>query len=137
MPITSLFKPEKRLIMSIHIGSVSDEEFLSFYERLFKDPRFDRSYNHLVDLRQTESNARSSEVLREFAEFAQKQYENTAASPKIAVVAPNDVSFGLARMYELFSGTIPWDFVVFRSMDAALAWLGLPGDLMDGFSKAR
>jgi hypothetical protein len=51
--------------------------------------------------------------------------------PRVAVVAPKDLSFGLARMYDAFADSIPWNFVVFRAMDAALAWLGLPEDLMD------
>lgn len=44
------------------------------------------------------------------------------------MVAPRDVSFGLARMYEMSSTDIPRDFVVFRDLDAAAAWLGIPDD---------
>jgi hypothetical protein len=55
----------------------------------------------------------------------------TAEKPKVAVVAPEDVSYGLARMYEGFTNDVPWEFVVFRAAAAALAWLGLPENLMD------
>jgi hypothetical protein len=34
-------------------------------------------------------------------------------------------------MYEAFADSVPWDFVVFRVVDAALAWLGVPEDLMN------
>ena len=34
-------------------------------------------------------------------------------------------------MYQVYADEVPWDFVVFRAVDAALAWLGLPEDLMD------
>ena len=36
-------------------------------------------------------------------------------------------------MYEIYSDVIPWDLVVFRSVESALAWLGLPEDFMDSF----
>jgi hypothetical protein len=32
-------------------------------------------------------------------------------------------------MYEVFTDSVPWDFTVFRVIDAALAWLGVPEDL--------
>jgi hypothetical protein len=34
-------------------------------------------------------------------------------------------------MCEAFSDGAPWKFEVFRSADAALAWLGVAEDLMD------
>jgi hypothetical protein len=38
-------------------------------------------------------------------------------------------------MYEFFADSIPWDFVVFRSVDTALAWLRAPVDLLDDLDK--
>ena len=119
----------------VHAGVVTDDEFLSFYKALCEDNRFDKSFNMLVDLRQTESVERSAAALHGFAHFVQQQYRNTTARPKVAVVAPGDVSFGLARMYEFFSNTAPFDFVVFRAVDAALAWLGVPDTLLDNLEQ--
>ncbi|MGD2151346.1 MAG: hypothetical protein PVF99_12120, partial [Desulfobacterales bacterium] len=100
MPITYQLKPDERLVIFIHVGVVTDEEFLSFYKALYEENRFDKSFNALVDLRQTESTVRSAEALTEFAEFIYEQYTNITSRPKVAVVAPEDISFGLARMYE-------------------------------------
>jgi hypothetical protein len=131
MPITYQLKPDLRLVILVHAGVVTDDEFLSFYKALFEDSRFDESFNLLVDLRQAESSVRSPETLKESAEFMKWQYENTTATPKVAVAASEDISFGLARMYEAFSGQIPWEFEVFRTIDTALSWLGLPDSLMN------
>jgi hypothetical protein len=38
-------------------------------------------------------------------------------------------------MYEAFADSIPWDFVVFRAVDTALAWLRAPQDLLDNLDK--
>ncbi len=135
MPITYQLKPDERVVILVHVGAVSDAEFLSFYRALYNNKIFDNSFNLLVDLRKTESSVRSSTALNELASFMGRQYENTTVRPKVAVVAPEDISFGLARMYETFSGDVPWEFVVFRAADAALAWLGLPENLLDNFDQ--
>ena len=101
-----------------------------FYKGFFEDPRFDKTFNLLVDLRQTESTERSPAALRKFADFSLNFYGRSPVRTKIAVVAPKDLSFGLARMYEAYSDNVPSDFVVFRAVDAALAWLGLPEDFL-------
>ncbi|UCG50668.1 MAG: STAS/SEC14 domain-containing protein, partial [Candidatus Latescibacterota bacterium] len=115
----------------VHVGAVTDDEFLSFYKALYEDTRIDKSFNLLVDLRQAQSYVRSAAALNEFAGFIRRQFEGTTGRPKVAVVAPDDVSFGLARMYEVFSDDVPWEFVVFRAADAALAWLGLSENLLN------
>ena len=131
MPITYQLKPEERLVIIVHAGTVTDDKFLSFYKASYKDSRFDKSFNLLVDLRHAENSVRSATALNELAGFMRKQYADTTARPKVAVVAPEDISFGLARMYEVFSGDVPWEFAVFRAADAALAWLGLSENLMN------
>jgi len=125
MSITYQVKPDERLLIVVHAGVVTDDEFLSFYKAVCEDTRCDKSFNILVDLRQTESSLRSVAALKELAYFMRRQYVDITERPKVAVVAPKDISFGLARMYEAFSSEVPWQFVVFRAADAAFAWLGL------------
>jgi hypothetical protein len=131
MPIRYHIDPEAKLVIAVHVGVVPDDEFLATYHRLYADARFDKSFNQLIDLRQTESTARSAAALRAFSEFVQEEFKGTAASPKVAVIAPRSVSFGLARMYEALSDGVPWEFVVFRAADAALAWLRVPESVID------
>jgi hypothetical protein len=131
MPISYHLKPDARLVILIHAGAVTDDEFLRFYKSLYEDNRFDKSFNLLIDLGQTSSSVRSAAALRELAQFMQKQFVNTTARPKIAVVAPKDVSFGMARMYNFFSRDMSYEFAVFRTTNAALTWLGLPENLLN------
>ena len=131
MPITFDIKPDKSLVVAVHDGVVPDEEFVSAYKLLLENDRFDDSYNLLVDLRRADSSARGTDALKGFAEFMRNQYANVGTRPKIAVVAPENISFGLARMYEAFSDSVPMDFMVFRELSGALNWLGLDGDLLD------
>jgi hypothetical protein len=73
-------------------------------------------------------------VLQSFAAIAKDKYQDIGARPMVAVIAPADVSFGLARMYEAFADRIPWDFAVFRTARKALAWLRLPENFLDDIS---
>ena len=132
MPITFRIRPEYNLVIIVHVGTIPDDRFLAFYKSLFESDQYDLSMNLLVDLRQADSASRSSKVLLQFAEFVRTKFSDITARPKVAVVAPDDISFGLASMYEIFAVFVSWDFVVFRAMDAALAWLGLPEDLING-----
>lgn len=131
MPITYQLKHDARLVIFTHLGAVSDDEFLSFYKSFYKETPFEKSFNVLIDLRRTECASRSSSAIQESVDFMRRQFVNIGSRPKVAVVAPGDLSFGLARMYEAFSDTAPWKFEVFRSADAALDWLGVAEDLMD------
>jgi hypothetical protein len=131
MPITCDLMPDAGLAIFIHVGVVPDDEFLSSYRGFLEDPNFDNSFNLLVDLRRTCSSSRSTRALRALAEFIRGVYTDNTTRPKVAVVAPKDLSFGLARMYEVFSDSVLWDFAVFRAPDTALAWLRVPENLME------
>jgi hypothetical protein len=133
--IEFLARPEYNLGILVHKGRIPDDEFLTFYKSLFESDSFDLSMNLLVDLREADSGPRSPEVLRKFAEFMRVTLANVTVRPRVAVIAPKDLSFGLARMYEVLADSVHWDFVVFRVMDAALAWLGVPEDLMNSGNK--
>jgi hypothetical protein len=131
MPIIFHIKPDAKLIICVHAGIVADDEFLNSYKTMLESDMFTPGTNLLIDLRPTDSSPRSQEVLKQFAYFVKSKLGNAGIYPKVAVVAPQDLSFGLARMYEFFADSIPWDFVVFRSVDTALAWLRVPLDIMN------
>lgn len=131
MGITYYIKPEYSLNILVHTGKITDDEFITFYRNLFENSSFEMSINQLVDLRESDSTPRSQEALQLFADMMQARVETLAIRPKVAIIAPVDLSFGLARMYEVFARSVRWDLAVFRSTDSALAWLGLPLDLID------
>ncbi len=129
MTIESHVRPEYKLVVFVHTGRVPDDEFLAFYKAFFESDTFKPPMNMLVDLRETHSSSRSPEALLRFAESVEEKLTGITVSTKVAVVATKDLSFSLARMYEVLADSVHWNFVVFRAMDAALAWLGLPEDL--------
>ena len=129
MPISFDIRRDLSLAIATHEGVVPDEEFLTAYRSLYGSSRFDKSFNLLVDLTRADSSTRSTETLKGFADFIRGQYAGTDVSPKVAVVAPENISFGLARMYESFADTVRWEFRVFREIPDALFWMGLEEEL--------
>ena len=130
MPIIFDFKPEYNLVVSRQVGAIDDEEFLTSYRSLFEGDRFKPSMNLLVDLRQADSSKRSKEAIQIFARFFKEWMQKAAEKSSVVVIAPKDVSFGLARMYEAYSESDRIDFTVFREMAAALERLGIPKDAL-------
>ena len=135
MPIQFHFKPDEKLVIGVHVGTVSDDEFLVSYKGLFESDWFDSSLNLLIDLRQADSSQRSTDALQQLAFLAHTTYQDSSAHPKVVVVAPEALSFGLARMAEAYSHRVPWDFAVFYSEVEALGWLGVPDDLLNDLDK--
>jgi hypothetical protein len=131
MPISCRYKPEMKLVIFVHKGHVTDEEFLSFYRAFFKDQKFENYCKYLVDLRQADSTRRKTEALFNLAIFLKNHYQDLSIEMCIAVVAPQDLSFDLARTYEVLSSTLPWQFQVFEKMIPALDWLGVSENQVD------
>jgi hypothetical protein len=128
VPITYHILKDARLIISVHKGEVSNQEFLASYNTYLDDPEFDLEYSRLVDLRDAASQLRSAEALREVISLIRSKYGDKTEGPKTAIVAQKDVSFGLARMFEGFSDRLPGEIRVYRDIHKALEWLDVPFD---------
>jgi hypothetical protein len=46
---------------------------------------------------------------------------------KTAIVGPKDIEYGLARMYEAYTGfeNLPYEYKIFKDVDEAKEWLGV------------
>lgn len=100
-------------------GRLSLEEFLNKQGEIVFDPEFNPDFDHLFDMTGVleveevlTSDLKKVSSVRVFSEKSRR-----------AVVAPGDFVFGLARMYEVFSGSTEENFSVFRNLDEAMEWL--------------
>lgn len=69
----------------------------------------------------------SAEGVRSLASLA-AQMDNPESPAKFAIVAPQDVAFGMGRMFGAYRDSNPQskkEVAVFRSMAPALKWLGM------------
>ena len=109
---------------AIFSGVITEQGLISAYTALVSDPAFDPAINDLVDLSAvTRLDVTSAGVRRVAQMFDPMNHLQT--QNRLAIVAPRDELFGMARMYEILRSDAPEETRVFRTMEQARAFLGL------------
>ena len=103
-------------------GTVDDAELLGSYAELTTNPDYDESLDDLVDLRGLERLDVSSESIRRLVSMF-TPLDGVAPNTRLAIVAPRDDVFGMARMYQILRSDAPEEIAVFRDRAEADAWL--------------
>jgi hypothetical protein len=106
---------------------MTDADVFSYQREVWGQPG-GVGYQELMDMTAVEAIVvPSTERVRALATLAAAMDVPGTAS-RFAIVAPQDESFGLARMFEVFRESNPRskkEVAVFRTMAAALRWLGV------------
>ncbi len=131
MPIEYRIDHEQRLVIAKGHGVLTLKDILGYQEDVWS--RLELSgYNELIDMSCVEHIASPSiEGVRDLAKFSARMDTDVLVS-RFAIVAPSDLAFGLGRMYEAYRSLnerSTKQVGVFRSLDEALAFLGISGRL--------
>ena len=105
-------------------GNISAADMDDIAQRLRNDPAFNPDYRQLVDLTAVSGISAPFDAIRHFA--SDQRGDPFSGKSHRAIVAPHDLTFGVARMYEALredkdNGALR----VFRSLPEALKWLEL------------
>ena len=103
-------------------GVVTDEELLRVYGAALARPDFDPGYDDVVDLTTVDRIDVTREGLRDLVHLV-GPLDRLAIPSRLAIVAPRDDAFGLARMYGQMRGDVARQIRVFRTRYDALQWL--------------
>ena len=122
MPISYRIDRERALVITEAWGVLTDEDILDHKTRLLNDPGFEPKLMELSDIRSIE---RLDVTQAGIKAMVQHDAANLArrAGHRVLLVVPNDLVFGMARMYELMGSRDAGGVEVFRSMEEADAWL--------------
>jgi hypothetical protein len=120
MPTSYRIDKSLGMIFSSASGVVTDDDLRGHQRSVLADPDFDPRFNQIWDFQRVDDVEVSNAVLRALAES-----KSFSAESKRAVVAPRDVVYGMARMFQMLHEEAPEAFRVFRSPAEARAWLGL------------
>jgi hypothetical protein len=131
MPVSYEIYKEMNLIVSRQIGHTDDDEIVRVYKAMYTDPDFDPSYDKLIDLREADSRDRDPDILEIMAHFAGEKYSEIQAKPKVAIIAPKDLTYGFGRMYDGLSAETGEELQVFRTATEACKWLGIDPCILD------
>jgi hypothetical protein len=119
MPACYKIDKQRRLVMSTAYGTVSREDLLDHQNKLLADPDFDPTFSQLSDFGHMTKVEVTAEDVRKFAER-----NIFAPSSRRAFVVPDDVAFGLARMFEMLRDAKGEQGIrVFRELEEGLDWV--------------
>jgi hypothetical protein len=126
MPVSSFVDASNRLVITLCLGEVTLAELTATSTDIRNHPGFHPDFRQLIDL---------SRVTNLPLHFPDLYHLRQACDPfsdqgRRAVVAPDAITFGLSRMYQLIVDNP--NFEVVRSLPDALGWLGWHGNLQEG-----
>jgi len=124
MPVDFTLDPVTRVVHSRAAGHVSEAEMAEHARAivaLFAVGTLDASWAQLLDFSEAAEAAHiSSDMIRRVA-----QYNPWPSTIRRVFVSPQEVIFGLLRMYQVFADLDAEHFFVARSTEEALEWLAL------------
>jgi hypothetical protein len=125
MPTTSLVSAPYRLVVSVCLGEVTLHEVKASAAYVRNHPEFQPDFRQFVDL------SRVAKLHLSFRDLYQIKHADDPFSnaAKRAVLALNDLTFGMSRMYQLTLNSA--HFEVFRSLSEALSWLELAPSVLE------
>lgn len=127
MPIEYRIDHDRRTVFATGRGTMTDADVFGYQREVWGQAQV-TGYHELMDMTQVEAIAvPSTERVRDLASLSAEMDPPGIAS-KFAIVAPQDVAFGLGRMFETYRQSnlrSNKEVAVFRSMPAALKWLGV------------
>jgi hypothetical protein len=120
---------ELSLIVILFEGVVAEVEFQRDVTPLIAEPAFNGMRSTLVDSSAAVgTDARGAHVRDTASTVSSYVDEKAEVGSRIAIVAPSDEFFGFGRMYQALRAESRVEVGVFRELEAAEAWLGLPPD---------
>lgn len=124
MPITYEIDEPRAVVLTTATGILTDADILAHKSRLLHDPKFHAGMKELSDLRWIDRLDVTPEgiqaMLRHDAEHGTELHAH-----RMALVASEDVVYGMARMYQSQVERVVAGVGVFRDMNEAMAWLGI------------
>jgi hypothetical protein len=124
MPVTFTVESDKGYFISTYFEDLSEEELLRSWDQFFASDRWQPGLKELADLNLAHAENISSYFIRQLAGFTNTFYASRGISTvKVAIYAPENLCFGLSRMYEILTDSSVEKVMVFRDRQKAEFWL--------------
>jgi len=125
VPLDYRIDHKQRLVHVTAHGVITADALFAYQKAAWSDPAI-AEYDELADMSRVEDvEAPSPSNVSALAGFSARM-DASAKPTKLAIVARDDLLFGLGRMYQAYREMKPGsnkEVAVFRSMPEALAWL--------------
>jgi hypothetical protein len=130
MPMDIWVDPDRQLRRAVGRDTLTDRDLLEAWGDVLADPAYDPHCDNLIDMSGVDSFQVTPLGAQRLADVMAMCAKPPAPGvrPRVAVVAPDDRSFGILRMYEVYRELqgAAQRFFVTRSVEEARCWLALP-----------
>ena len=130
MPIEHAINHARRLVIARGRGTLTDQDIFGYQSAVWSNAEV-AGYDELMDMTDVEHiRLQSMDRVQQLAKVSAGMDAPSSAS-KFAIVAPDDVAFGLGRMYQTYRSLdkrSTKEVGVFRSWEEALTFLGRDAD---------
>jgi len=130
MPIRIKVDPARKVSYTTATGVITDNDLREVCAAVLTSPDCDPCTDHIFDGGGIERLEVTPATLQEAAELFARVGRDISSGlrPRVAIVAPADVTFRVARAYEAYRGVRPSPkrYFVCRTVAEARRWLGLP-----------
>lgn len=124
MPVTFKIIKSDNYFVCKYFGIINAAEVLESWENFLQGNEWIPGLNEFTDLSETNFKGVKDNDVIQLIHYIERVYkENHIASTKVAVYAPNDLPFGMARMYSIYADDSPELIHVFRDKEKAKKWL--------------
>ena len=119
--IQKTYDPSKDLTIIGFSGKVTVDEIVDAIEDYY---RGDITTNLIWDYTSADLTVITSDQLQHISSVAQS-YAPLRKGGKTAIVMPDELGFGIGRMYEIFNemNEVPIEYHIFKRIDEAMDWL--------------
>ena len=117
---------ESGVLITRVVGAIDDTAFVEAYSEIATVPGVHPGIDEVVDLRDGDLSRVTRTALRQIDDIAGRFHADAEARPRTAVLVDSDLSFGVARMYELMAEASPEMVQVFRTPAEVVRWLDRP-----------
>ncbi len=134
MPILYTIAPDQKIAYIKAWGKVAVDEIMIEGARMFAETEWENGLNILCDYREiTDFNLSKEDVA--LVVDQDKKHECLFDKSKIAIVAEDDLVFGMSRMWETLSSESNLTKMIFRNMNDAESWLGVDLSFLDSMNR--
>ena len=120
MPTKLTIEARARMVYSTYYGDMTTTDLVEHIAAIRKHPDFNADFDELIDASGVTSFDVPSDDVRELASHDSPFH----AHAKRVLVAPQDLVFGLGRMFQTFGSERRPHFIVVRTLDEAYRRLG-------------
>jgi hypothetical protein len=126
VPASTEFHPDRNLIVHRIHGEFTTKLFRATLNEELNHPEFRPAMNGLWDLTHADASKVTADDIQAMVRHMRQNIQRRGSGYRVAIVAPDDLAFGLSRMYETQTANLDREIRVVRDEATAEAWLAKP-----------